>query len=42
MEITQNQQKIPLHLRFRKLEARWKLVGIEKFSEVIFHFINPK
>jgi len=42
MEITHNQQKIPLHLRFRKLEARWKLVGIEKFSEVIFHFINPK
>jgi len=42
IDIQNGEEILPLHIRFRRLEGRWKLVGLEKFSEFLLKLIQSQ
>ncbi len=42
LDIQKNNENIPLHFRLRKLEGRWKLVGMEQFGDFILNSLKSQ
>ncbi len=42
IDLQKEDKTFPFHLRFRKLDGRWKLVGFEKLSDILKAAIDPK